>query len=63
MSRFLRSLTRWVDRGLIGPKPNTPRLPFRPLWDERRLDHLHVIDEEPISLNVLDRASPERNPE
>lgn len=46
MNRFLRSLTRWVDRGFIGPEPNTHRLPFRPTWDTRRLEALHIIDDD-----------------
>lgn len=47
-ARFLRRAERVVDRIIIGPLPpaNTPRLPFRPLWDERRLDHMHIIDDD-----------------
>lgn len=59
-----------IDRVLIGPyangpRPNTPRLPFRPLWDERRLDHLYVIDPDevtpPFPAGVIDRAIPEHD--
>lgn len=52
--RAAHRATNIVDRILIGPtingpRPNTPRLPFRPLWDERRLDHMHVIDDDDVT--------------
>lgn len=56
--RILNAAQRIADRILLGPAANTPRLPFRPTWDERRLDHIHVIDRD---LGVLDKAFPEHD--
>jgi hypothetical protein len=49
--RLVKAAELVVDRVLLGPSingphPNTPRIPFRPMWDERRLDHFHVIDDD-----------------
>ena len=58
--RFIARLQHAVDRILIGPRADPP-IPFRPRWDERRLDRLHDIDEpgpDPAALALLDRAFP-----